>query len=139
MPSDRAQFLALAALSQSVVEALLAFIEEDDWEKMNNRLRDIIHPLEAAVGIAPSVPGSRRPFSNYEQLRTVAAVWKPAERQTVVRTLKALLKHGNTEGSKGEARSLIDPFQKLSTQALWNFDQPSTNVPRGVMDLCKVP
>ena len=138
MASDRSQFLSLAVLSQSVVEALIAYIEDDDWEKMKARLADVVGPLESAIGRSGASSAGRHALASYEQLRTLAEVWKPKERQDVIRTLRALLRN-QTASSKSEARKLIEPFQRLSTQALWNFDQPNSAVPRGVLDLCRVP
>ena len=139
MPTDRSQFLSLAVLSQSVIEALIAFIEDDDWSELATTLQDVIIPLEASRRLSGATCTSRHALTSYEQLRTVAEVWTSQDRQAVIRSLKALLRQGGRGQSKEEARKLIEPFQKLSTQALWNFDQPGSTVPRGVMDLCRVP
>jgi hypothetical protein len=136
---DRSQYLALASLCQTVVGALLAYVENDEWPKLEESLRTIIEPLEIISARPALTSGNRSAFEGYEHRRTVAEVWDPAERQRVMESLRAIHDSGNVPENKNKARLLIRPMQRLANQALWNFEQPSEFLPRAVLQLCRVP
>jgi len=136
---DRSQYLSLAQLSQSVIESILSYLEREDWNALRATLSDIVGPLESLS--SPRNSASSRPeksaFASYEYLSTLSEAWDKSECQDVVRSLKRLLKTGEGPEAKQEAKKLIGSFQKVSTQALWNFEQPEVGLPRGVLELCK--
>jgi hypothetical protein len=51
--------------------------------------------------------------------------------------LKSLLSIDDGPEARERAEELIDPFQKLSTQALWNFEQPEVGLATGIFELCR--
>ena len=136
---DRSQYLSFAGLCQTLVDSLLSYVEEGNWQKLAGSLEAIIEPLEAvSTRPVPTAGGQSPAFAGYEQRRTVAQVWTTEEdRRAVVNTLKNLQRTGDAPESKKEARALIKPFQQLANQALWNFEQPTESLPRGVLKLCK--
>ena len=133
---DRSQYLWLAQLSQSVVGSILLYLEDGKWDELKNTLSAIVLPLESAC-LGRDVPRSdRTAFASYEHLSTLSEAWDQAQSQQVAERLSALLKADDSPDTQRKAEELIEPFQRLSAQALWNFEQPDVGLPRGVYELC---
>jgi len=122
-----------------ITEALFSYVEGDDWPKLETSLREIVGTLQAASARPSAVANGESPaFASYERRRTVAQAWTTErEREDIVDRLSNLLRSADASQRKAEAKALIEPFQRLANQALWNFEQPSEPLPRGVLELCK--
>jgi hypothetical protein len=137
---DRSQYLRLAQISQGVVKSVLRYLEGGDWDTLSRTISGIVGPLEALASPGTgSHSADRSAFTTYEQVSTITEAWETPESQLVVARLKKLLQVGDSPDAQREAAELIASFHKLSTQALWNFEQPDLGLPRGVFELCKAP
>jgi hypothetical protein len=138
----RTQYLSLALFSQSVVSALLAFVDQNKSEHLESSLREALGSLEDINSGNLHRFAQRRAvgFSSYEHLQTLDQVWSVPERDEAIRMISELLKQPvDDPAKKGDANRLIDLFVRLENQALWNFEQPKTASPRGIRELCKMP
>lgn len=136
---DRARYLSLALFAQEVVSVLIKYVDEDQNQKLGPALEEALKSLEAAEP-ASSVPSHRRAaaFTNYEQLRTLEEVWKPADRNVAKEMIQIVLREPQNPKAKPAANKLINLFSKLQDQALWNFEQPRPVSPGAMQRLCKM-
>lgn len=134
---DRSQYLGLAQLSQNVIRSILLYLERDEWGTLKTALSDIVGPLEAFLSDADEPASPATAFASYEQLSTLSEAWDEAETKDVLERLKKLLAIDAGPEAKQGAEELIDPFQRLSTQALWKFEQPELGLPAGMFELCR--
>jgi hypothetical protein len=138
---DRSKYLSLAQISQNVIDSMLRYIEHGDWDTLRMAVLEILGPLEtiSTKSRVAQTQQTTRGFGSYEFVSTLSEVWDKSEGREVIKGLKELLKVGDGIKARHQARKLIPHFQKLSTQALWNFEQPDAGLPRGVFELCKAP
>jgi hypothetical protein len=134
---DRSQYLWLAQLSQGVIRNILLYLEDGKWDALRETTSSIVAPLDSLSSGAEIPRSDKAAFASYEHLTTLSEAWDPQELKSVVARLKTLIKAGDGPDAKHQAEELIEPFQKLSAQALWNFEQPEVGLPRGVFELCK--
>jgi len=134
---DRSQYLWLAQLSQAVIRNILLYLEDGKWDALRDSSLSIVSPLDSLSSGTEVTRSDKTAFASYEHLSTLSEAWDGQELRAVVERLKMLLAAGDGPDAKQQAVGLIEPFQKLSAQALWNFEQPETGLPRGVFELCK--
>jgi hypothetical protein len=134
---DRSQYLGLAQLSQNLVRSILLYLERDQWDALKRTVSEIVGPLEAFLSDADEPVSPAAAFASYEQLSTLTEAWDEAEIKDVLERLKKLLATEAGPEAKQGAQGLIDPFQRLSTQALWKFEQPEVGLPAGIFELCR--
>jgi len=136
---DRARYLSLALFAQEVVSVLIKYVDEEQNQKLESALQDALSSLEAAEPKA-AVQSHRRAaaFTNYEQLRTLEEVWKPADREAAKQMLQTVLREPRNPDAKSAANKLIDLFSRLQDRALWNFEQPRPVSPGAMQRLCKM-
>jgi hypothetical protein len=132
---DRSQYLALAQLSQSVVRSILSYLEENELEPLKVKLSGIVGPLEDCLGERAAPPATA--FTTYEGLNTLSDAWG-TQTEDILGLVRKFLEFGGGTEAKGAAEELLVPFQKLSAQALLNFEQPEHGFPLGVFKLCGV-
>ena len=142
MPTNlqgRTQYLSLALFSQSVVSALLDFVDQNRSARLESSLREALRSLEDISNGDLHRFAQRRAvgFSSYEHLQTLDQVWSDPERDEAIRMISELLTQPvDDPAKKDDANRLIDLFVRLENQALWNFEQPKTASPRGIRELC---
>ena len=145
MPTNlqgRTEYLSLALFSQSVVSALLDFVDQNKSEHLESSLREALRSLEDISKGNLHRFAQRRAvgFSSYEHLQTLDQVWTGQERADAIRMISELLTQPvEHPAKKVDANRLIDLFVRLENQALWNFEQPRTTSPRGIRELCTMP
>jgi hypothetical protein len=145
MPTNlqgRTQYLSLALFSQSVVSALLEFVDQNKSEHLEISLREALRSLEDINSGNLHRFAQRRAvgFSSYEHLQTLDQVWSVSEREEAIRMIGELLTQPvDAPAKKDDANRLINLFVRLENQALWNFEQPRTASPRGIRELCTMP
>jgi hypothetical protein len=145
MPANsqgRTQYLSLALFTQSVVSALLEFVDQNRSERLESSLREALGSLEDINRGNLHRFAQRRAvgFSSYEHLQTLDQVWSVRERDEAIRMIGELLTQPvDDPAKKGDANQLIELFVRLENQALWNFEQPKTTYPRGIRELCTMP
>lgn len=133
---DLSQYLELAQLSQEVIRSILHYLEEGQWEPFQATISNISGPLQAFMA-EDAAPVKTTAFAGYEKINTLSEAWDTQQTEQVIERMKKLLAVADGPEAKREAEALIAPFQKLSTQALWNFEQPQAGLPHGIFELCK--
>jgi hypothetical protein len=145
MPTNlqgRTEYLSLALFSQSVVSALLDFVDQDKSEHLESSLKEALASLVDINSGKLDRFAQRRAagFSSYEHLQTLDQVWSVPECDNARRMISELLTpRVDDPAKKDNANRLIDLFVRLEKQALWNFEQPRTSAPRGIRELCTMP
>jgi len=137
---DRAQYLSLALFSQTVVSALVEYVDKNKRTNLKSCLTEALVSLRSVQTKRPSIPPQRRvaAFTNYEHLRTLEEVWKPEQRAQAIRMIQTVLREPGNAKTKPVANHLIDLFSKLQNQALWNFEQPQPVSQKVMQRLCQM-
>lgn len=144
MPANlqgRTQYLSLALFSQSVVAALMDFVDQNKSDRLEASLGEALHSLEDIDNGKLDRFAQRRAagFSSYEHLQTLDQAW-PGERAEARQMISELLAaRADDPAKKQSANRLIDLFVRLEKQALWNFEQPKTAPPPRIRELCTMP
>jgi hypothetical protein len=132
---DRSQYLALAQLCQDFIDRIINYLEDGDWPPLHELAVEWSGSLSGVPN--PQMRGSRAAFGSYEYLKTLNEVWDRSQAENVRRAVADLSQLPDSNTARDAAEQLIRPFEALATQALWNFQQPELEVPRGILELCQ--
>jgi hypothetical protein len=120
-PEVRIRYLTLSLFAQSVIDALIAFVEQGNQENLDACLSEAVESLRHATGAGPgsALRGGVRAFGDYEHVRTLEEVRPQYDLTEVIKTLEGIRQgRGNRSKQKRDADKAIAFFGALQNQAL---------------------
>lgn len=123
----RMPYLAVALLSQRVVDTSSAFLRGGGAQRLEWAQEDALALLDPA-----NIHEAGGALPGFEELRTVADACEPEERAQAATALRRV---SGGSGSKEDAAFLIQVFTKVEARALRNMEEPPTPLPKGLAAL----